>query len=133
MPATSGEDAVLEELFPYRRDPEFHRLAFLFVNMPFLAVDADGAHALAGWVFDRLGCAGPGTAAAPTVKYDALGGSGAPHEHGVWIKATEERMTVEVTTPEVVLTDMDESALAEVIANAQAALVAKRAGTAKEG
>ena len=126
-------DEVLDELYPYPRHPSFHPLAFVFFNMPHLAMDADGAHAMATWVFDRLGCAGPGTAAAPTVKYDALGGSGAPHEHGVWIKATEERMTVEVTTPEVVLTDMDESALAEVIANAQAALVAKRAGTAKEG
>lgn len=127
------DDKVLDELYPYPRDPKFHPLACLFFNMPHLAMDADGAHAMAKWVFDHLGCAGPGTAAAPTVKYDALGGSGAPHEHGVWIKATEERMTVEVTTPEVVLTDMDESALAEVIANAQAALVAKRAGTAKEG
>ena len=127
MPA----DDVIDELFPYPRDPSFHPLAFLFFNMPHLKVDADGAHAMAVWVFDRLGCGGPGTAATPTVKYDALGGSGAPYEHAVWIKADEDRMAVEVTTPEVVLTDMDEADLAEVIANAQAALVAKRAGTAK--
>lgn len=126
------DDKVLDELYPYPRDPSFHPLAFVFFNMPHLGVDADGANAMARWVFDRLGCAGPGTAAAPTVKYDALGGSGAPHEFGVWIKADEDRMAVEVTTPEVVLTDMDEAALAEMIANAQAALVAKRAGTAKE-
>lgn len=125
-------DAVLDELFPYPRDAGFHPLAFLFFNMPHLKVDGDGAHALAVWVFDRLGCAGPGTASPPTVKYDALGGSGAPHEYGVWIKAEDERMTVEVTTPEKALTEMDEAELAEIVTNAQAALVAKRAGTAKE-
>lgn len=123
---------ILDELYPYPRDPRFHRLAYLFFNMPHLSVDADGAHAMATWVFDRLGCGGPGTGGEPSVKYDALGGSGAPHEHGVWIKVTDDRMTVEVTTPEVVLTDMTEAKLAEVIANAQAALVAKRARTAKE-
>lgn len=123
---------ILEELFPYPRDPAFHPLASLFINMPHLKLDADAAHATATWVFDRLGCAGPGTASTPTVKYDALGSSGAPWEYGVWIKAEAERVPVEVTTPEVVLTDMDEAALAEVISNAQAALVAKRAGTAKE-
>lgn len=126
------DDKVLDELYPYPRDPNFHRLAFVFFNMPHLAMDADGANAMARWVFDRLGCGAPGEAAAPTVKYDALGGSGAPHELGVWIKAEDDRATVEVTTPEVVLTDMDEAKLAEVISNAQAALVAKRAGTAKE-
>ena len=126
-------DDVLDELFPYPRDPSFHPLAFVFFNMPHLKVDADGAHAMAVWVFDRLGCGGPGTAAPPSVKYDALGGSGAPHEHGVWIKAEDDRMTVQVTTPEVVLTDMSEDKLAEFITNAKAALVAKRAGTAKEG
>lgn len=127
MPA----DGVVDELYPYPRDSSFHPLAFVFFNMPHLKVDADGAHALAVWVFDRLGCGGPGSATPPTVKYDALGGSGAPHEHGMWIKAAEDRMAVEVTTPEIVLTDMDEESLAEMIANAQAALVAKRAGTAK--
>lgn len=130
MPDT---DAVLDEMFPYPRHPEFHPLSFLFFNMPMLSVDADGAHALAAWVFDRLGCAGPGTAGEPSVKYDALGGSGAPHEYGVWIPADKPRATVEVTTPEKELTAMDEAELAEYITNAQAALVAKRANTAKEG
>ncbi len=126
------DDTVLDELYPYPRDPKFHPLACLFFNMPHLAVDADGAHAMAKWVFDHLGCDGPGTAAPPTVKYDALGGSGAPHEHGVWITADSARMTVQVTTPEKDLTEMDEAELAEYITNAKAALVAKRARTAKE-
>lgn len=126
------DDKVLDELYPYPRDPKFHPLACLFFNMPHLAVDADGAHAMAKWVFGHLGCGGPGTAAPPTVKYDALGGSGAPHEHGVWITADSDRMTVQVTTPEKDLTEMDEAELAEYITNAKAALVAKRARTAKE-
>ena len=126
------DDKVLDELYPYPRDPKFHPLAFVFFNMPHLKVDADGAHAMAKWVFDHLGCAGPGTAAPPTVKYDALGGSGAPHEFGVWIKAEDDRMTVQVTTPEKDLTEMDEAELAEYITNDKAALVAKRARTAKE-
>ncbi|WP_010541910.1 hypothetical protein [Dietzia alimentaria] len=125
-------DDITDEIFPYPRHPDFHPLAYVFFNMPHLSVDADGAHAMAAWVFGRLGCSGPGSAAPPSVKYDALGGSGAPHEYGVWIPADKERATVEVTTPEVVLTDMDEDGLAEVITNAQAALVAKRAKTAKE-
>lgn len=127
------DDRVLDELYPYPRDPSFHPLAFMFFNMPHLAMDADGAHAMAKWVFDRLGCSGPGTASTPTVKYDALGGSGAPHEFGAWIKSTEDRMAVQVTTPEKDLTAMDEAELAEYITHAKAALVAKRAGTAKEG
>lgn len=126
-------DGVLDEMYPYPRHPEFHPLAFLFFNMPMLSVDADGAHALATWVFERLGCDGPGTVAPPSVKYDALGGSGAPHEYGVWIPSDAERVAVEVTTPDKELTEMDEAEITEFITNARAALVAKRAGTAKGG
>lgn len=123
-------DALVEELFPYPRDPDFHPLACLFFNMPFLKVNAETAHALAAWVFDALDCSGPGEGS--TVKYDALGGSGAPHENGRWIKRDASRVVVEVTTPDVVLTGKSEEQLAQILVDAEAALVAKRAGTAKE-
>lgn len=124
-------DNLIDELFPYPRDAEFHPLAFLFFNAPFLKVSAETAHALAAWVFDSLDCSGPGDGA--KVKYDALGGSGAPHENGRWIKRDAARVVVEVTTPDVVLTGKSEAELAQILVDAEAALVAKRAGTAKEG
>lgn len=123
-------DELIEELFPYPRDPSFHPQAVLFFNMPFLKVSAETAHAMAAWVFDSLDCSGPGEGA--KVKYDALGGSGAPHETGRWIKRDADRVEVEVTTPDVVLTDRSEEELAQILVDAEAALVAKRAGTAKE-
>lgn len=123
-------DNLLDELFPYPRDSEFHPLAFLFFNAPFLKVNAETAHALAAWVFDTLDCSGPGEGT--KVKYDALGGSGAPHENGRWIKRDADRVEVEVTTPDVVLTDRSEEELAQILVDANAALVAKRARTAKE-
>lgn len=123
---------ILAEIYPYPRDPKFHPLSFLFFNMPFLVADMDTCHNLATWMFGKLGCAGPGAGHAPLVKYDAVGGSGAPWEHAVWIPADDERVQVQVTTPETDLTQMSEEQLAEVLVNAQAALLAKRAGTAKE-
>ena len=122
-------DKVVDELFPYRRDAEFHPRAFLFFNMPFLQVSAETAHALAAWVFDSLDCSGPGEGA--KVKYDALGGSGAPHETGRWIKRDADRVEVEVTTPDVVLTDKSEAELAQIVIDAEAALNAHRARTVK--
>lgn len=122
-------DELIEELFPYPRDPEFHPLAFLFFNAPFLKVSAETAHALAAWVFDSLDCSGPGEGA--KVKYDALGGSGAPHETGRWIKRDADRVEVEVTTPDVVLTGKSEAELAQIVIDAEAALNAHRARTVK--
>ena len=122
-------DELIDELFPYRRDAEFHPLACLFFNMPFLQVNAETAHALAAWVFDSLDCSGPGAGA--EVKYDALGGSGAPHETGRWIKRDADRVEVEVTTPDVVLTDKSEAELAQIVIDAEAALNAHRARTVK--
>ena len=122
-------DDLVDELFPYPRDPEFHPRAFLFFNMPFLKVSAETAHAMAAWVFDTLDCAGPGAGA--EVKYDALGGSGAPHETGRWIKRDADRVEVEVTTPDVVLTDKSEAELAQIVIDAEAALNAHRARTVK--
>lgn len=129
MPDDPDRD-VVAELYPYPVDGEYHPLSFLFFNMPHLVMrDIDTCHAMASWLFGSLGCAGPGSASAPLVKYDARGTSGAPWEDGVWIAVDKERAVVQVTTPEVDLTDMSEEKLAEVITNAQAALVAKRAGT----
>lgn len=135
-PAESAEQAlarILGEIYPYPRDPQFHPLAPLFFRMPFLVADLETAHNLAVWLFDKLGCAGPGSVSAPVVKYDARGTSGAPWEDGVWIPVDTERVQVQVTTPETDLTQMSEEQLAEVLVNAQAALLAKRAGTAREG
>lgn len=128
----TGPDAAAE-LYPYPRDPQYHPLSFLFFNMPHLTIrDIDACHRMAVWLFGSLGCGAPGTAASPSVKYDALGTAGAPWEEGVWIQADQERTPVQVTTPvEKDLTEMDEAELAEYITNAQAALIAKRAGTAK--
>lgn len=123
----------VDELYPYPRDGQYHPWSFLFFNMPHLTIrDIDTCHRMAVWLFDTLGCAGPGTSQAPSMKYDALGSSGAPWEEGGWIPVDNERTPVQVTTPEKDLTAMDEVELAEYIANAKAALVAKRAGTAKE-
>ena len=65
------------------------------------------------------------------MKYDALGGSGAPHETGRWIKRDADRVEVEVTTPDVVLTDKSEAELAQIVIDAEAALNAHRARTVK--
>ena len=129
-----AEARIAHTLYPYPRDGQYHPWSFLFFNMPHLTIrDIDACHRMATWVFDTLGCGGPGTVADPSVKYDALGSSGAPWEEGRWIPAARERSPVQVTTPDTDLTQMGEEELAEYIANAQAALVAKRAGTAKEG
>lgn len=127
-----AQERIVGEIYPYPRDAQFHPLSFLFFRMPFLVADMDTCHNLATWLFDKLGCAGPGSTAAPVVKYDARGTSGAPWEDGVWIPADTERVQVQVTTPETDLTKMSEEQLAEVVVNAQTALLAKRAGTAKE-
>lgn len=133
MPDETDQDAVAGELYPYPRETQYHPWSFLFFNMPHLTIrDIDACHHMAVWLFDTLGCTGPGTAGVPQVKYDALGSSGAPWEEGVWIPTDRERTPVQVTTPvEKDLTEMDEIELAEYITNAQAALIAKRAGTAR--
>ena len=130
----SHEQTVADELYPYPRDGQYHPWSFVFFNMPHLTIrDIDACHRMAVWLFDTLGCGEPGTSHPPTVKYDALGSSGAPWEEGRWTHTDQERTPVQVTTPDKDLTEMGEDELAEYIVNAQAALVAKRAGTAKEG
>lgn len=123
----------VDELYPYPRDSQYHPWSFLFFNMPHLTIrDIDTCHRMAVWLFDTLGCAGPGATQAPSVKYDALGTAGAPWEEGGWIPVDSERTAVQVTTPDVVLTGKSEEELAQILVDAEAALVAKRAGTAKE-
>ncbi|EEI16247.1 phage gene 29 protein family protein [Corynebacterium lipophiloflavum] len=115
----------MTDTYPYNTDPDRHRLAWVFFNVPTSpAMDLDAAEALAQHVFDNLGCTAPGTAHDPLVKYDALGGSGAPWEPGRWIKADEDRAPVQATAPVVDVTAMDAAERAAYLAEVQAAVSA---------
>ena len=74
----------MNEPYPYATDPEAHPLAWVFFYIAGIATTLDVANAMAKHVFDDLGCAPPGTEHTPVIKYDALGGSGAPWEPGMW-------------------------------------------------
>lgn len=125
MELTPDELAVRDEIYPYQSDPKHHPLAMLFFNSA-VKVDLEVADALATHVFDRLGCSPPRN---PSVKYDALGSSGAPWEPGVWVDADSDRMTVNVTVSEKPVTEMDAAERAKLRHELDAAEDAERAGT----
>lgn len=125
MELTPDEQATIDRLYPYRRDPGHHPLALLFFNSPVKA-DLEVCDALAKHVFDRLDCSPPRN---PLAKYDALGSSGAPWEPGVWIDADAERMTVNVTVSEKPIGEMDAAERAKLRHELDAADDAERAGT----
>lgn len=129
MKLSDEELATLYELYPYERSREHHPLACLFFNGP-VKVDVEVADQLAKHVFERLDCSPPRE---PDVKYDALGGSGAPWESGAWIKADKERVAVEVTVQEKPVSEMDDAELAALRRDLNAADDARRAGTLKKG
>lgn len=64
------------------------------------------------------------------MKYDALGGSGAPWEQGMWIPADENRMQVVATAPDKDVTAMSDAERAELRAALDAADDAARSGAA---
>jgi len=119
------DEVTLATIYPYRREPGHHPLAPLFFNSVVKA-DLEVADALAKHIFDRLGCSPPRN---PSVKYDALGSSGAPWEPGAWIDATAERMAVHVTVSEKPVADMDAAERAQLRRELEAADAAERAGT----
>ena len=110
-------------LYPYDKDAERHPLAWVFFHAAGLQADLDVCDALAKHVFDKLGCSGPGSASEPTVKYDALGTSGAPYEPGAWIAREKPRLQVATTMPEKSVTHMDDEEFVE----AQHAIIAEAA------
>lgn len=128
MELSPDEQATIEDLYPYQRDPQHHPLAMLFFNSPVKA-DLEVCDALAKHVFDRLDCSPPRN---PEVKYDALGSSGAPWEPGAWIKDTDDRMTVHVTVSEKPVAEMDAAERAKLRHELDAAEDAEQAGTLGE-
>lgn len=108
--------------YPYENDPTRHEYTWAIINAAGIRHDLDACEALARHLFDDLGCGPPGTTHEPRVKYDALGGSGAPWELGSWIPADADRMTVTATAPAVDVTDMSDAEVAEW----QAAIDARR-------
>lgn len=127
MELSPDELAVREGIYPYEAHPEHHPLAMLFFNSPVKA-DMEVADALAKHVFDRLDCSPPRS---PSVKYDALGTSGAPWEPGAWIEAGKDRMSVEVTVQDKPVAEMDDVELAALERDLNAVKDARRAGTLK--
>ena len=61
------------------------------------------------------------------IKYDALGGSGAPWEPGMWIPVEDDRMQVIATAPDKDITAMSQAERAELRAALDAADDAERA------
>lgn len=123
----------LDHIYPYDKSPDKHPLAWMFFHAAGLQLDIDVADALAKHVFDKLGCAGPGTASEPAIKYDALGSTGAPYEPGAWIAREKDRLQVTTTMPEKSVTRMDD---AEFVAAQHAVIVeaaARRARAADSG
>lgn len=108
--------------YPYETDPTRHEYAWALFNAAGIRHDIDACDALAKHLFDDLGCGPPGTTHEPRVKYDSLGGSGAPWELGSWIPVDEDRVTVTATAPVVDVTAMTDEEAAEW----QAALDARR-------
>lgn len=124
----------MNDPYPYETDPESHPFAWVFFYIAGIATTLDVANAMAKHVFDDLGCAPPGTEHEPNIKYDALGGSGAPWEPGMWIPVEDDRMQVIATAPDKDITAMSQAERAELRAALDAADDADRAGaTNKEG
>lgn len=122
-----------EDTFPYPvDDKEAHPLAWVFFYAAGLSMSMDAASDMARHVFDDLGCGAPGTDHEPTIKYDGLGGSGAPWEPGMWIPVDEERMTVTATAPDVEVTAMTDAERAELRAALDAAEDVARVRKAEE-
>lgn len=113
----------LDHIYPYDKASDRHPLAWVFFHAAGLQLDIDVADALAKHVFDKLGCAGPGTASEPVIKYDALGSTGAPYEPGAWIDRSKDRLQVATTMPEKSVTQMDDEEFVE----AQHALIIEAA------
>ena len=119
----------MDNLYPYPHDPNYHPLAWIFFNAGHIPFSIEQAHALAQHTFDNLGCGAPGTAAGPAIKYDAVGGSGAPWEQGKWIPLDEPRAEVSVTAPSTSLSEMTAQERAELRAALDAADIAEAAGS----
>lgn len=119
----------MEDIYPYQVADNHHPLSWVFFNAGGLSLDLETAEALARHVFDALGCGKPGSAAVPSIKYDALGGSGGPWEPGVWIPVKDARMGVSVTVPHVDVGAMSEAERAELRAVLDAADDAARASS----
>lgn len=115
------------ETWPYPIDVNYHPLAWVFFNAGNIPFDIIQADALARHVFDNLQCGAPGSAGDPLVKYDALGGTGAPWENGEWIAVDQPRAMVVATAPSVDLGSMDAQSRAELRAALDAADIAAAA------
>lgn len=120
----------LDDVYPYERDPDSHEYAWVFFNAAGVRHDLETCNALARFVFDELGCGAPGSSGPPRLKYDAVGGSGAPWEPGRWIPVDHDRMVVTATAPAVDVTAMSEAEVAEWQAAIDARRDALRAGAA---
>lgn len=118
----------IEDVYPYHIDPARHRLAWVIFNAAGVRHDLETCEAIAKHIFDDLKCGPPGSAGDPTVKYDALGGSGAPWEPGRWIPMSEGRLQVVATAPPKDVTAMSWEERAELRAALEAAEDAERAG-----
>lgn len=70
----------------------------------------------------------PGATHEPRIIYDALGGTGAPWENGIWQPADRPRIKFTTTAPSVDVTAMDEAQRAELRLALEMADVADKTG-----
>lgn len=106
----------MDAIYPYPVDADSHPLAWIFFNVPGAPrFDIDVANTLARHLETGLGIdLTPDVTHPASIKYDALGGTGAPWENGIWIPREESRMTYTTSAAPVDVTAMDSAQRAEL-------------------
>lgn len=124
--------AIEYDIYPYEIDDQYHPASYLLFNAPDLPrTSVEVASNTMKWLEAQGVDLTPGKTHAPKWKYDALGGSGAPWENGIWIAIDEDRAPVVATAADKNITDMTPEERAELRAALEAAETAHRAGAVR--
>lgn len=124
-----------QDIYPYPiDDEEYHPRSWMLFNVSGTPrMSAEVASNIMTHLEENLQVdLSPGALGDPKVKYDALGSSGAPWEHGQWIPSDEDRARVTTTAADKDVTAMSAEERAELQAALQAAEIADRAGSSSD-
>lgn len=126
----------MTDIYPYPVDNQdgVDPMAWLFFNTPGAPKDTlEVANARCAHLRALGVNLTPEVTEPSTLKYDALGGTGAPWEHGRWIPVDQPRVEVTVTAPSTDITAMSEAERAELRAALDLADIATQAGGGTNG